>query len=352
MTQTARLFLAFSIFLQLLIVRVLSYCPEFVETYYSQSFYPVLSKIFRFIFGWIPYSVGDVLIIFAAVYGLYWIVSHFGLLVKHPKTLIIKILTAMSVIYFMFHLLWGLNYYRLPLNKRLNLKLNYTTETLINTTQKLIATSNTLHLSIVRDSSKVVEIPYDFKTLSQKIAEGYNLTSKSYSFLKYTPSSQKQSLFSLPQAYMGFSGYLNPLTNEAQVNYYTPTNSMPQTLAHEQAHQLGYAAENEANFLAFLTMHNHSDKLIRYAAHTFALRYCLNDLYKRSPEDFKRLRETINLGVLEDYKGRREHWSQFQNPLEPYFKFGYNSYLKANNQKEGIESYNRVVAYLVNFLNT
>ena len=350
MSKFSRYCLAFSIIPQALLVHILSQHPDVVETYYSTGFYPIVSKLFRYMFGWIPFSVGDVLMALALVYVLRWGIIHFRRLFKPLNAVVITSLTTLSIIYFMFHLLWGLNYYRLPLNERLNLEVDYTTESLNRTTKKLVNLSNAIHLSITKDSNAVVDIPYNFKTLGDKISEGYNLTSMSYPFLEYNPSSQKQSLFSGPQAYMGFSGYLNPLTNEAQVNYNTPANSLPLTLAHEQAHQLGYAAENEANFIAFLSTQNHPDPLIRYAAHTFALKYCMNELFRRSPTDFEQIRSTIHSGILEDFKNRREHWAQFQNPLEPYFKSGYNTYLKVNNQQAGIDSYNRVVALLVNFL--
>jgi hypothetical protein len=169
--------------------------------------------------------------------------------------------------------------------------------------------------------------------------------------LAYETPSQKQSLYSLPLAYMGFSGYLNPFTNEAQVNSKTPVNSMPLTLAHEQAHQLGYAAESEANFVAFLATYNHKDPYFRYAAHTFALRYCLKDLYKRDKTTFKALTNNIHSGITKDFRNREKKWAQFENPLEPIFKRVYGGFLKANQQTQGIESYNQVVALVVNYMN-
>lgn len=350
MSKTARLFLAISILPQVLIVRVLSHYPEVVETYYSQGLYPFLSKTFRFIFGWIPFSVGDVLIALIILYVLRWFVLNFKWFFKTPKSVIIELFTVISVVYFMFHLLWGFNYYRIPLNKQLGIAIEYSTTDLEEITKKLILSSNSIHLELVKDSSDLIQIPYDFKTIGNKISEGFNLNTKYYPFLKYSPSSQKQSLFSLLQSYMGFSGYLNPLTHEAQVNYYTPANSLPLTLAHEQAHQLGYAAENEANFLAFFTTNNHMDPFIRYASHTFALKYCLNDLYKQNPDEFKRIVATLNSGILKDFKKRQQQWEQFKNRMEPYFKSGYNTYLKVNQQKEGIQSYDHVVALLVNYL--
>jgi len=79
-----------------------------------------------------------------------------------------------------------------------------------------------------------------------KTPEGYSALKESYPEFKYSSKSLKKSMLSLPLTYMGFSGYLNPLTNEAQVDYLIPKFKLPTTAAHEIAHQLGYAAENEA----------------------------------------------------------------------------------------------------------
>ena len=40
----------------------------------------------------------------------------------------------------------------------------------------------------------------------------------------------------------------------------------------------------------------------------------------------------------------------FKNPFEPYLKVGYDHYLKANGQVEGIQSYNAMVALVVAYL--
>jgi len=39
----------------------------------------------------------------------------------------------------------------------------------------------------------------------------------------------------------------------------------------------------------------------------------------------------------------------YQNPLEPLFKKGFDTFLKANNQAKGIESYSYAVALFVNY---
>ena len=58
-------------------------------------------------------------------------------------------------------------------------------------------------------------------------------------------------MYSLPLSYMGYAGYLNPFTLESQVNSKIPTLNLITTLLHETAHQMGYASEKEANFIAY-----------------------------------------------------------------------------------------------------
>lgn len=353
MSKALRRFLALSIFPQILMLNILTHYPPFVETYYSNLLYPFISKIFRLVFGWLPFSVGDLIYSTALIFMLRWLykLTKKGFKQLYLKEHLISIMVTASSVYFMFHLLWGLNYYRMPIEQHLNLNSEYTTTALIEVTQKLIVRSNSLHSEISKDPSKRFEIPYDFKEISKKVAQGYTALSISYPFLAYDPPSQKQSLYSLPLAYMGFSGYLNPFTNESQVNSKTPVNSMPLTLAHEQAHQLGYAAESEANFVAFLATYNHKDPYFRYAAYTFALRYCLKDLYKKDKTTFKALINNIHSGITKDFRNREKQWAQFANPLEPIFKRIYGGFLKANQQTQGIESYNQVVGLVVNYMN-
>jgi len=61
------------------------------------------------------------------------------------------------------------------------------------------------------------------------------------------------------------------------------------------------------------------------------------------------LTKTINKGILKNYKEVREFWDSYKNPTEPLFKKTYNTYLQANNQEKGMDSYSYVVALLVNY---
>jgi hypothetical protein len=352
MLKHKKLLIALSIIPQYLLITWLSYYPEFIERYYSNGIYPYISKLFRFMLGWLPFSFGDLVYAIAIIYIIRWVFKNFKRIKTDTKNWFIDVFSAISIIYFAFHLFWGLNYYRLPLHKSLGLKSEYTTEQLIDVTKKLIEKSNTIHAKIIKNDSLPIAIPYSKSDILNMVPLGYKNLEKAYPHLEYSPQSIKKSLFSLPLTYMGFSGYLNPLTNESQVDDLIPIYIFPTTATHEVAHQLGFAAENEANFIGCLAAINHDDIYFEYSGYTFALRFCLNEIYRRDEALFDSITKTVNKGILKNYEDMRTFWDNYENPAEPLFKKSYSTFLKANKQSKGMESYSYAVALFVNYFET
>jgi hypothetical protein len=72
-------------------------------------------------------------------------------------------------------------------------------------------------------------------------------------------------------------------------------------------------------------------------------------LYKANPEKAKKQLSKLYKGVLKNFREAASFWKKYQNPLEPYFKKGYDSYLKANGQAMGIQSYNAMVGMVIEY---
>jgi len=254
-----------------------------------------------------------------------------------PK--LMQFMAVASIIYFCFYFFWGLNYFREPLAKNLGFgQTKYTTKQLITTTKHVIEKLNALQLEITKNDSLKVENPFSQKEMYVKAISGYEILSESYPQLAYKHASVKNSMMSLFQSYNGTSGYMNPLTGEAQVND-----------RHEMAHQLGFAAENEANFVGFLAATSNEDIYFKYAGYRMAFGYLISEMRKHDKQQASDLWKTIHKGILKDFRASNAFWKQYQNPLEPIIKKGYNSYLKANNQSKGIQSYNYVVDLLISY---
>ena len=303
----------------------------------------------RYVFGWLPISVGDIFYTLLSLYVIRWLIVNRKRIIKDTKHWLLDVLSAISIGYFAFHLLWAFNYYRLPLHESLNIDKDYTTEELIHLAEQLAIKTNAIHLSITNNDSVKVDIPYSKSELLKMIPDGYDQLSKTFPYLEYHPRSIKKSMYSLPLTYMGFSGYLNPFTNEAQVDGLIPSYKFPTTGSHEVAHQLGYAAENEANFIGSMAAMQHPNIYFQYSGHAFALKHCLHEIRNRDSEIYKTIFPKINKGIFKNYREVRNFWDAYENPLEPIFKETFDSILKANNQSAGIDSYSYVVALLVNY---
>ncbi|WP_062061011.1 DUF3810 domain-containing protein [Aquimarina longa] len=349
MQSKTKLYLTILLPIQIILIKIISFFPDFIEQFYSNSLFIYISRILRYIFGWLPFSFGDILYCILIIFLIRFLFKK--VLIKKIiwKEVFLDIGATLSIIYALFHILWGINYYRLPLHEILKIDDEYTESELIRVSEKLITKANTLHIKLQPNDSLPIRIPYSKKEIFQKTVPAYQQLQNILPTLRYHPKSIKKSLLSLPLTYMGFSGYLNPITNEAQVNSLILNHKTPTTSVHEEAHQLGFAKENEANFIAVLVTTNYDDLYFKYSGITFALKFCLNDLYLRDEQKAICLMEKLRPGIQENYREVNEFWEFYENPIEPIFKSTYDTYLKANDQPDGIHTYSYVVALVVNY---
>ncbi|WP_293871885.1 DUF3810 domain-containing protein [Flavobacterium sp.] len=339
------LFLVF----QIIFIKILAVFPEVVEHYYSNGLYVFTSRMERFVLGQIPFSIGDILYGILIIYLLITVWNTRKTWRKQWKNNVLKVLSGFSIFYFLFHFLWALNYYRLPLFEKMYIKRDYTDADLFAFTEKLIIKTNEVQFQITHNKNQKVTNPYSQDSVFKMSQNGYAILTKIHPFFNYEIPSRKKSLFSLPLTYMGFGGYLNPFTNECQVNYKLPMYGFPLVICHEMAHQIGYASESECNFIGFMACIKNDDLYFRYAAYSSALRYCFENVIIKDEGKFKALKPTINLGILENYKESDIFWKRYDTFIDKGFHAFYDQYLKANQQKDGLESYSKFVDLLINY---
>lgn len=340
---------AISLIPQIILVRILAFYPEWIEEYYSQGVYPQISRFFRVLFGWVPFSVGDVLYAILILLAGRYLYREWNLLRRKPLVLLRDLLMVLAVAHLTFYLSWGMNYYREPLHKSLGLSETYSQEDLVQVTEQLLVHTNDLQLQITGQDSLLVAYPMTKADIFEKTLTGYALLEGDYHSLGYAQPSLKKSLFSTGLSYMGYGGYLNPFTHEAQVNGKIPKFRYPVVAGHEVGHQLGYSAENEVNFIGYLATLYNEDIYFRYSASAYALGYCLRELRLKDETAYKRIYAKLHPGVKRNYEEVTAFWKGYENPLEPVFKSIFNTFLKVNQQKQGIRSYGLVVSLLVNY---
>lgn len=321
-----------------------------VEAIYTSKIYFWFSNTLRFLFGWLPFSVGDILYLLAGFWIIYRIVKNIFLVFekKVTKKILLKkflnLLLIFAFIYVVFNIFWGINYNREGIAYQLKLKdLHYDTADLILLQNNLIAKVNASKNAIIK-SQKV----YPSKTnLIIEAKKSYVEAAKTFPFLQYRNISVKSSFFGTPGDYLGFTGYYNPFTGEAQINTTVPPFLQPYIATHEMAHQLGYAKEDEANFVGYLAAVNSTDTLFHYSAYFDLFLYTNREVYYfDSVASIKAVQQLIP-GVREDIRELRKFDLDHQSFLEPAITWMYGNYLKLNNQPKGMHSYNAVVGMLI-----
>ena len=352
-TTFKKYFLPSLLLISIVAVQILSSFPEFIERYYSNFLFQFISKGLRLTFGRLPFSFGDVLYISIILYLIY----HLGISIIRKKEWTLKrsllnILSVLGVFYFLFNFLWALNYHRQPITERLNFSTDYTSEELLAFTTILIQKTNQLQVKITSDKDKIVVIPYSTSEMYKLNLAGYKNLEKENSEFAYSTISVKNSIFSVPLSYMGFAGYLNPFTNEAQVNSEMPKYSIPATASHEMAHQIGIASESEANFVGYLSTVQNPDLFIKYSGYTMALRYCLGALKFQDEQEFQKTFKTINPGILKNFQESEDFWKYYSGKTDKFFSIFYDNFLKANKQEDGLEGYSKFVDLLVGYYKT
>jgi hypothetical protein len=111
-----------------LCIRLAGLRRDWVEIYYSSSIYPLIGQFSRWLFGWLPFSAGDLGLYFRR--GMAVIFTRSGHK-DHPQDFISRRLYSGSlwllklclVVYIGFNLLWGLNYNRKGIAWQMNLQL-------------------------------------------------------------------------------------------------------------------------------------------------------------------------------------------------------------------------------------
>ncbi len=341
--------LPFLLLIQILILKIIVFFPEFIEQFYSNGLFPIISKFSRIVLGKIPFSVGDCLYFILILMVSKWLWQNRKTWKQNWRNNILSLLSFLSIAYFSFHILWAFNYYRQPLFEKMAIQRDYSDADLLAFTKKLIVKTNQIQRKIAKkDSSKVV-FPYSQDQIFRMNLNGYKNLAAEYDFFEYSHLSVKKSLLSLPLTYMGFGGYLNPFTNEAQVNDLGPMYSFPMTTNHEMAHQMGYASESECNFIGFLASVKNDDLHIQYSGYSMALRYCLINWKIRDEKILKKLVKTIHPGILKNYQESTDFWKQYETPIETGFHIFYDNFLKFNQQKDGMDSYSKFVDLMVNY---
>ncbi len=334
-------------------IKIFSLNAQRVESIYSNLIYPKISNFLIWLTWRLPFSIGDILYFTAGIWLMLRIFKNVRGIFRNGfrKNIFfskIERLVFLSCwIYIIFNIIWGLNYNRLGIGHQLQF---VTTEYSI---QDLVSINNILLQKVNnsrQDLGEIKEDSFSKEIIFNQAQIAYKRLQKKYPFLQKNKFSLKASLYGKAGNYLGFTGYYNPFTGEAQANTAVPVFLQPYIATHELAHELGYAKEDEANFVGYLAASQSDNPFFHYSTYLDLFMYANRELYLNDSITSKSYYDSLNPKVKNDIEVWRRFNLAHQSFIEPAITWLYGKYLLLNQQPKGMRSYNQVTAMLIAYL--
>jgi hypothetical protein len=336
--------------------------PDWVGRNYTHGFFKWLSYTLRTVSSQFPKAIGEYLYLFILIMLFINIIRQlikYKIEYKHhlsgaklAKKIVINAGIFLLHFYVLFMLVWGLNYQQASPAKQfgLEVKEHYDDVVIEHFTLELIDELNAIRAQLTDSALKTVSKE---QILVASIQE-YEQVSAKYPFLKMQQPCLKFSRYPFIGDYLGFMAFYHPLTGEAIIRGDLPLLTLPYTTCHEIAHQLGYASETEANFIAFVVGAASNNKLFKYSMLLELFSYAqsaeLNEIAKSGNfENWKKViernKKLLSPLVLSDRKKIKIFFLERRGLLIPASTSMYNQFLQWNKQAKGIQSYDDVLLW-------
>lgn len=312
---------------------------------FFENFYDFQKNFHIAVFSWIPFSFGDLLYILASLFLLKTVCTAFQK--KLRKNALLQLLIFLNISYFSYQIFWGMMYFQTPIIKKLHSQEKPTVEKAKILALKYLNKAKETRKYVTEDHNGVFIIK-DRNTLINEIL------AQQKSFPKYISSktplvkkSVKESIFSNVMNFTGISGYYNPFTAESQFNYNLPHSILPFTIAHETSHQLGFAREQEASFMAYLTGTQSKNLDLKYSTEYATLKSLLRYISGEDEAFALQIIKQYSPAMKRDRAYERNFMIKHQSQLEDFFSFTNDLFLKSNRQ-DGAITYSYFIDLLLN----
>lgn len=322
-------------------IQILSKYPAFVEKYYSNGIYPIISIVVSNLSSLVSFSISELALWVLVLFGIPFVIYRIRKLRMPIGRVLLNLITTFAIVYAWFYLFWGMNYFREPLKSKLHLdKVQVPIDSFDSTFVQIIRNGNNLNMAYsIRD----------FDEINDLIEQSYSDVLENLPLHRLTGSKVvKTMVANWVLNKTTTSGWFSPFFHETHVNSDMMIFELPFVMAHEKAHRLGYTNEAEANFLAYLVCVNSPDPLCRYSGYFEVMNHFFYSVRVRGG-DTGYFASMLNDGIKLDMKAVRERWLSYEGFLSNISEKGYNLYLKANQIPEGVKNYSRVVDLIIRY---
>ena len=307
-----------------------------VERWYSGWLYPILQSQITPLTNQVPIALLDVVAACLIAAGLWRFLrarrtSGFA---RAALSAITGLVTVIAVVYLAFLFLWGLNYRRVPVEEKLDLdQSRVTSDAARQLARDAVKRINELHPAahLVQQAGP---------TLEQAFAAAQRRLGRTADTEIGVP---KRSALELYFRWAAIDGMTDPFFLEIILNPDILPIERPFVLAHEWGHLAGYADEDEANLVAWLTCLE-GNAISQYSGWLAIYGHVMSGLPRgdRGP-----IAAQLSAGPRRDLQAIAERYALSKPVVRNVARETYDAYLRANRVEEGIASYDAVVRLIL-----
>jgi hypothetical protein len=312
--------------------------PAWIELHYSREIYPKIQRVITPLTNRLPFSMADFLIVLLVVGMMAWWARRVkragrGRRLWAIAAMVVHTLVLAAIAVFLFQMMWGLNYSRVPLIEKLDYDKGRVTDQAVSEiaskcVDQLNAASAQVHAEPWPDTTRwgeLIKPSYESVIADLGVRGGI------------VPGRIKHSIFNFYLAASGIDGFMNPYGLESILNSHILPVEQPFAMAHEWAHLAGFADESEANFIALLTCLRSEDPAVQYAG-WLALypNMPASGFHNEQAESKLKLDPRVVADLEAIYQQQKRDIRPWVNAAQWDF---YDRFLKANHVTAGVASY-------------
>jgi hypothetical protein len=307
-----------------------------VERWYSLGLYPRLQSFLTPLSNQVPVALLDVAVGVLLVGGVW----RFARTLRATGVIrafvwgSMRLVTLAAAIYLAFLVLWGFNYRRVPIEEKVEFDQSRITRDAARQLARAAVTRvNALHAPAHQPAADGLSLDLAFAAAERHLGHRFSTI----------PGVPKRSLLEWYFRWAAIDGMTDPFFLEIVINPDVLPIERPFVLAHEWGHLAGYADEDEANLMAWLTCLEGSP-LAQYSGWLAIYGHVMTALPR---EDRGSIAAQLQGGPRKDLQAIAERYARSKPFVRNVARETYDAYLRANRVEEGIASYDAVVRLIL-----
>lgn len=315
------------------------------SVFYAGYVYPLWVNTVGRLMSLFPVSVSEILLYAGIVVLMLGIVKIVWFRKGHRAACIgsglLSLLAAASFLFVIYTLNCGINYYNESFSKCEGFEIKERpVDELKVLCEKLTEQVNTYSSQVLRNKKGLCCLD---NNVGGRAVEAMQAAGQIYPSLSGYYPYPKPLIVSQILSVQQLSGIYSPFTVEANYNRHMTAYNIPFTACHELSHLKGFMREDEANFIAWLACmaSDHAD--FKYSGALLGWIYATNALCKVNPDMYNAVVAGLSDEVWADFKANTAFWDRYEGKIAEVSDKVNDTYLKANDQSDGVQSYSRMV---------